>query len=120
SRGALLDWVENEQNKAARKSRSKGALKPARHVAKSAETWRCLSNYPNYEISAYGRVRSINRAKPNDCLKPRWHWRHGACVDYVVLTDLDGIRRERQIGWLLVSVGFLKKPDWARKSSSVE
>jgi hypothetical protein len=78
----------------------------AHRVARSKEQWRVLTNYPNYEISSYGRVRSLQRTGAADWLKPRWF--RGA--PSVVLYDKDGHRRERLINWLMVSAGWLKQP----------
>lgn len=75
----------------------------AHRVARSKEQWRVLTNYPNYEISSYGRVRSLQRTKPDDWLKPRWF----RGQQKVVLYDKDGIRRERMVYWLLVGAGWL-------------
>lgn len=124
------DWLkenpEHETKPAKRKTGKSVAGKPkywkaARRVSRSEETWRILDNYPNYEISSHGRVRSLSRVRPDDWLKPRRRWQYGHCVESIVLFDKDHIRRERDIGWLLVASGFLKRPKWAvKKSSSVE
>jgi hypothetical protein len=109
----LLEFIEDyrERSKPAPAKR-KGVLKPARSVSKSSEAWRCLSNYPAYEISSYGRVRALDRARPGDWLKPRLRWFRGQCVPYVVLRDRDGRRCERMVGKLLIASGFMPKPAW--------
>jgi len=94
--------------------RRKGVFRQARRVSKSPETWRSLSNYPTYEISSHGRVRSLDRANPTDWLKPRRKWFRGVCVEYVVINDRDGKRCERMVGKLLIAAGFLEKPAWMK------
>lgn len=116
---ALLDYVEERQENAATMPKPKPKPAPkifkrARRVSKSAESWRCLSDYPAYEISSHGRVRAIDRARPADWLKPRRRWFRGMCVDYVVITDRDGRRCERMVGKLLIAAGFLPRPAWMR------
>lgn len=88
----------------------RGIFRQAKRVSRSPETWRVLANYPTYEISSHGRVRAIDRAKPEDWLKPRRTWHYGMAVDSVVLKSRDGERTERFIGKLLLAAGFLK--DW--------
>jgi hypothetical protein len=90
-------------------------LKQARRASKAAETWRCLGNYPLYEVSSYGRVRSLDRVRPNDWLKPRYRWFKGLCVASVVLKDRDGLRCERMIGRLLIAAGFMPRPEWMKR-----
>ena len=110
-----LEWAEDQQENPAApapKAKPRGVLKPARRVSKSAEGWRCLSDYPEYEISSHGRVRAVGRARPTDWLKPRRRWFKGMCVDYVVIKDRDGRRCERMIGKLLIAVGFMPRPEW--------
>jgi len=96
------------------KRKSKGPFNPARRVARSPEAWRCLNNYPGYEISSHGRVRSIGRAKPGDWLKPRWKWHMGRPLQFVVLYDAEHKRCERLVGYLLLDAGFLTRPDWMK------
>jgi hypothetical protein len=112
----LLQFVEDERERAAKPAPTKrrGVLKPARSVSRSSEAWRCLSNYPAYEISSYGRVRALDRAKPGDWLKPRLRWFRGQCVAYVVLRDRDGRRCERMVGKLLIAAAFMPKPEWMK------
>jgi hypothetical protein len=86
----------------------RGLFHKPKRVSKSPETWRHLSNYPGYEISSHGRVRSLDRAAPGDWLKPRRRWYKGLPVDSVVLKDRDGKRREPLVGSLLVAARFLK------------
>jgi hypothetical protein len=114
---ALLQFVEEreERKKATRKRK---LFASPRHASKAIETWRCLNDYPDYEISSHGRVRARDRARPGDWLKPRRRWYYGKSVDFVVLKDRDGRRCERMVGWLLVAAGFLPKPKW--KTASVE
>jgi hypothetical protein len=100
----------------AKPKRKAGPFKKAIRVSQSPETWRFLTNYPKYEISAHGRVRALDRAKPEDWLKPRRHWYKGLCVDSVVLKDRDGRRREIFVGKLLIAAGFLSRPDWMKNS----
>jgi hypothetical protein len=91
-----------------------GIFRQARRVSKSIEVWRCLSNYPAYEISSHGRVRSLDRARPGDWLKPRYRWYKGVSVTSVVIRNRDGRRCERMIGKLLIAAGFMEKPDWMK------
>jgi NUMOD4 motif len=120
---ALLEFIEDRQKNSvapasvAPTKPRRGVLKPARRtaVSKSTETWRCLGLYPAYEISSYGRVRSLDRAKPGDWLKPRYRWFKGLCVASVVIKDSDGRRCERMIGVLLIAAGFMLKPAWMKK-----
>jgi hypothetical protein len=91
-----------------------GILKQPRRISKSPETWRCLGNYPLYEISSHGRVRALDRTRPGDWLKPRYRWFKGLCVASVVIRDRDGWRCERMIGKLLIAAGFMEKPDWMK------
>jgi hypothetical protein len=118
----LLEFIEDyrERSKPAPTKR-RGVLKPARRsaVSKSSETWRCLGHYPLYEVSSYGRVRSLNRVRPGDWLKPRYRWFKGMCVPSVVLRDSEGRRCERMIGALLIDSGFMKKPGWMKSASSL-
>jgi hypothetical protein len=115
---ALLQYVEDlHENSVARTPKPKMLSQP-RRVSQAAETWRCLSNYPLYEISSHGRVRSLDRAKPDDWLKPRRRWIRGHSVDFVVIKDRDGRRCERMIGKLLIAAGFLPKPEWMERKSS--
>jgi hypothetical protein len=113
----LLEFIEDYRERSAKPAPTKprrGVLKPARSVSKSVETWRCLSNYPLYEISSHGRVRALDRAKPGDWLKPRLRWFRGQCVAYVVLRDRDGRRCERMVGKLLIAAAFMPKPEWMK------
>ena len=123
-RSALLDFIEEkleEKNGVSKpKAKSKGVLQPARRMSKTSEHWRCLSNYPLYEISSYGRVRALDRAKPGDCLKPRYKWILGKAVPFVVIKDRDGRRCERMIGKLLIAAGFMAKPAWMEKRNKDE
>jgi hypothetical protein len=91
-------------------------FKRARRVSRGAETWRILRNYPEYEISSHGRVRSLTRANPDDCLKPRFVWHHGKVVLAVRLAS-GGKVYDRFVGPLLIQAGFLKAPDWMSKAS---
>jgi hypothetical protein len=120
----LIDYVDKlapaveepeAESPAANKPKRKRLFKQARRVSKHPETWRILKNYPTYEISSHGRVRSLNRIRPDDWLKPRRRWYKGLCVDSVVILDRDGKRCERFIGMLLVSAGFLPRQDWMDK-----
>lgn len=111
-------WEQREQAEAeagAQAPKRKGLFRQARRVSKSPETWRSLSNYPLYEISSHGRVRSRDRVNPTDWLKPRRKWYRGMCVDYVVLNDREGRRCERMVGKLLIAAGFLEKPNWMKE-----
>jgi hypothetical protein len=113
---ALLEYADKlyaNQRKASEQKAKPKAL--PRRGAQATESWRCLGTFPNYEISSYGRVRSLDRARPDAWLKPRRRWMRGSCVDYVALVDSHGRRCERQIGWLLVSVGFMVRPKWAAR-----
>jgi hypothetical protein len=95
-----------------RQGKGKGLFRQARRVSRTPETWRVLKNYPLYEISSHGRVRALDRAHPNDWLKPRRKWYRGMCPESVVLRDHEGKRCERFIGKLLVSAGFMPRPEW--------
>jgi len=94
------------------KKKKRGPFNHARRVSRSPETWRILKNYPAYEISSHGRVRSLDRARPDDWLKPRRKWYRGVCVEWVVIRDRDGQRCERMVGKLLIDAGFLPRPEW--------
>jgi len=110
--------VEDEPKKssAIKPQKRKGLFRQARRVSRCPETWRVLKNYPLYEISSHGRVRALDRAHPEDWLKPRRKWYRGMCPDSVVLRDHEGKRCERFIGKLLIAAGFMSKPDWMTKS----
>jgi len=103
--------AERETKRAKRKGKP---FKRARRVARSPETWRHLKNYTGYEISSHGRVRSLDRARPDDWLKPRRKWFKGMSVEWVVLYDSEGKRRERMVGYLLIDAGFLLRPTWMK------
>jgi hypothetical protein len=45
-------------------AKAKRFFKQPRRVSRAAETWRCLNNYPCYEVSSHGRVRSRDRLDP--------------------------------------------------------
>src|ERR1700720_2423507 len=105
-----LDDETERPTKSARPAR-KSKLKTARRVAKSAESWRILRNYPEYEISSHGRVRSMNRARPSDFLKPRFVWHHGKVAEAFTLCS-GGKEHTRFKGPLMVSAGLLKSPSW--------
>jgi NUMOD4 motif len=94
------------------KPKKKGLFRQARRVSRTSETWRVLKNYPLYEISSHGRVRALDRAHPDDWLKPRRKWYRGMCPDSVVLRDHEGKRCERFIGKLLIAAGFMPRPEW--------
>ena len=94
---------------AARSSKSK---KRARNVAKSKEIWRGLHNYPGYEVSSHGRVRSLN-SPIGQFLKPRWFQR----MPKVVIYDAEGIRRERAIYFLMVQARFIVE-SWKNRSDA--
>jgi NUMOD4 motif len=89
--------------------KSRGYFKPAkRNATKGAERWRILKHYPKYEISDYGRVRSLDRARPEDVLKPRLKfWRGSATFTYRLVQE-DRRVRDVFVGSLLLSVGFMK------------
>jgi hypothetical protein len=111
--------VETRTVKSRRKAdtpKRRGLFNQPRRVSRAVETWRCLSNYPNYEISSHGRVRAIDRARPNDWLKPRRKWYKGMCPDSVVLKDRDGRRREIFVGKLLVAAGFMEMPKFMKST----
>jgi hypothetical protein len=115
---ALLQYVEDLQENAVARTPKPKMLSQPRRVSQAAETWRCLNNYPLYEISSHGRVRALDRARPDDWLKPRRRWIRGHSVDFVVIKDRDGRRCERMIGKLLIAAGFLPTPEWMEKKSS--
>jgi hypothetical protein len=96
------------------KRKGKGLFRQPRRVSRAIEKWRVLDTYPNYEISSHGRVRSRDRARPTDWLKPRWQWHHGKGLPSVVLKNRDGQRCERFVGRLLIEAGFLNRPDWMK------
>lgn len=104
----LTDGMIADLLKHADKPKRQGKYK-AHRVARSKEQWRVLTNYPNYEVSNYGRVRCLQRCKADDWLKPRWKFKQ---KPFVVLYDKDGKRCEREVYWLMVGAGWeaLKKP----------
>jgi hypothetical protein len=55
-------------------------------IDESLEVWRTISNYPRYEISNHGRVRSSHRGQIK-FLKP---WRHEFGYSKVHLFNVDG------------------------------
>jgi hypothetical protein len=94
------------------KAKPGSKFKRAKRVpARSAETWRILKNYPEYEISTFGRLRNLNRAVHTDCLKPRFVWHHGKVVEAFVLWS-GGAKYTRFKGPLMVSAGIIKAPKW--------
>jgi hypothetical protein len=98
---------------------AKSKFKRAKRVPRSPETWRILRNYPEYEISSHGRVRSLTRAVATDWLKPRFVWHHGKVV-LAVRLSIDGKPVDRFIGPLMIQAGFLKEPKWmAKKAETV-
>jgi len=115
-RDAELERKESEETKPTAKKR--GPYKRAVRVSRSPETWRILPNYPDYQISNHGRLRSLMRAKPEDCLKPRFSWWHGKAVAAYKLLDKDGRQRSRFVGGLMMSVGFLKPQTWMAKGQA--
>lgn len=108
--------AEAGETSPAAKPKKRGLFSQPRRVSKAIETWRCLNNYPNYEVSSHGRVRAIDRANPNDWLKPRRKWYKGMCPDSVVLKDRDGNRREVFVGKLLIAAGFMAQPKFMKQA----
>lgn len=82
-----------------------GKQKKARYVSRSVENWRRLKNYPNYEVSNYGRVRASARKDADSFLKPRWF----KGKPFVVITDIEGKRCERAIYWLMSDAGWIEE-----------
>ena len=102
---------KKEKQRAGRKMKP---FKRAKRVSISPETWRILEHYPLYQISSHGRVRALDRAAPDDFLKPRFRWFRGMSVSFIILRDKDGKRRERMTGYLMVSAGFMTRPKWMK------
>jgi hypothetical protein len=98
-----------------KKSKRPPYFKPARRVPRSSEGWRVLKNYPGYEISTYGRVRSLERLKPDDFLKPRFRWFKGAFTITVRLYR-DKVACDRSLGMLMVDAGFLNLGQMGQKA----
>jgi len=114
------DHLEDEEEKPAPTAKKrKGVFKQARRVSRAPETWRVLKNYPTYEVSSHGRVRSLDRARPDDWLKPRYRWYKGMGTSSVVIKDRDGTRCERDIAKLMIDAGFLSRPTWMKHSKSL-
>jgi hypothetical protein len=95
----------------------KSNFKRAKRASRSPEVWRILRNYPEYEISSHGRVRSLTRAVGTDWLKPRFVWYYGKVVVAVKLS-VAGKPIERFIGPLMIQAGFLKEPKWMAKKKA--
>jgi hypothetical protein len=87
--------------------RSKVARPTTRRSApRSKESWRCIADFPNYEVSNFGRVRSLNRGQDGDVLKPEYKWRNRHFMTQYSLYR-DGARSKLHLYALLKRAGFL-------------
>ena len=105
------------EKKSVQKNRPKGPKmnRPRRATVRSAERWVIHPNYPNYEISTHARMRAVNRAKPEDCLKPKIVWFGGkATIAYRLVAPDGGRPVDRFVGPLMVRAGVLNRPKWMK------
>lgn len=115
---AMIDeLLRKAKPKAEHVNSEKSHYKRAIRVRRSPETWRHLDNYPGYQISSHGRLRTVQRANADDVLKPRFSWHYGKVVMAYELRDKDGNRKARFVGSLMMAAGFLKAPQWRKKEA---
>ena len=92
----------------AKRAEGKSKYSRSRSSVRSKEVWRVLGKYPKYQVSNYGRVQNLERAHPDDCLKPRFGFTGRGLIMSFALRDRDGNRCDPSLQTLMTQAGFLR------------